>query len=434
MSPMLTLALFVLILLRPAECGAKPPTPGVGVMSNSLRHPLLPPLPPAVLQDPPGHLHSLARRKFWRDQLSELPDGTNTTPTRLERMAIRPSTTKDYDRRYADVVKFLEEQKLKPNNKEQWDTALAQFLDTVYLRDRSLADGSKFVTAVCHHVPLLWRAVSLGSLPRVQRALKGWNRVAPPGTRQPLPLPVIESMVVMLLRRGLRSSALATMLAVDAYLRPSEVLGLEAGHIVPGQEAFRGIYKCPSILLRPESRGRPTKTNTFDESVLLDDKIWPFLSKLVVKRANMVKQGPIFAMSLSVFNKDIKLALADCGLVGWPDTAHSIRHTGPSHDLLVGTRSLLQAQKRGRWADERSVRNYEKSARIASRLQHLNKAHLEWIDKTAAMLRQAWEGRLDDATPYVFVRRGSSARAKTTRRSRSSPGKADSQQRWRKKG
>ena len=40
---------------------------------------------------------------------------------------------------------------------------------------------------------------------------------------------------------------------------------------------------------------------------------------------------------------------------------HSVRHSGPSHDMHSGYRSLWQVQRRGRWRSERSCLRYTKS-------------------------------------------------------------------------
>ena len=45
-------------------------------------------------------------------------------------------------------------------------------------------------------------------------------------------------------------------------------------------------------------------------------------------------------------------------LVGLP---HSIRHTGPSYDVLVAYRDLREVQRRGRWRSDSSVLRYSRS-------------------------------------------------------------------------
>ncbi len=52
-------------------------------------------------------------------------------------------------------------------------------------------------------------------------------------------------------------------------------------------------------------------------------------------------------------------------------TLYVLRHTGPSRDHLSGARPLPAIQRRGRWALESSVRRYEKSSRVTSRLKDL---------------------------------------------------------------
>ena len=50
---------------------------------------------------------------------------------------------------------------------------------------------------------------------------------------------------------------------------------------------------------------------------------------------------------------------------------HSLRHGGPSTDLAMKSRSVTEAQKRGRWRTLRSVARYERGGRVSEQLQRL---------------------------------------------------------------
>ena len=50
---------------------------------------------------------------------------------------------------------------------------------------------------------------------------------------------------------------------------------------------------------------------------------------------------------------------------------HRLRHAGASHDYITGTRDLKEVRRRGRWLSWRSVRRYEKGARVAGLLHQL---------------------------------------------------------------
>ena len=45
---------------------------------------------------------------------------------------------------------------------------------------------------------------------------------------------------------------------------------------------------------------------------------------------------------------------------------YQMRHSGPSIDRAQNLRSLVDCQKRGRWASWKSVTRYEKSARLSA--------------------------------------------------------------------
>eukprot|EP00971_Amphidinium_carterae_P269632 5348970-Amphidinium_carterae.1 len=50
---------------------------------------------------------------------------------------------------------------------------------------------------------------------------------------------------------------------------------------------------------------------------------------------------------------------------------HSMRHSGPSHDLLHSLRTMLEVKRRGRWASDSSLARYERHALVAQQWQRL---------------------------------------------------------------
>ena len=70
---------------------------------------------------------------------------------------------------------------------------------------------------------------------------------------------------------------------------------------------------------------------------------------------------------------------------------HSVRHSGPAHDVGGGYRTLWQAQRRGRWASEKSVQRYAKTHTWVEQRSRVKPATMEEG-------RHIWESRAQRPT------------------------------------
>ena len=67
----------------------------------------------------------------------------------------------------------------------------------------------------------------------------------------------------------------ATLLST--YLRPSALMNLMTGDLIDAPPASAQLGRNVVLLVSPQERGERTKTNTFDEIVILDDTRHPRL-------------------------------------------------------------------------------------------------------------------------------------------------------------
>ena len=65
---------------------------------------------------------------------------------------------------------------------------------------------------------------------------------------------------------------------------------------------------------------------------------------------------------------------------------YQMRHSGPSIDLADKRRSLEEAQRRGRWAQPRSMMRYERRARLAAEWAKVPEATRNICETAAARL------------------------------------------------
>jgi hypothetical protein len=202
-------------------------------------------------------------------------------------------------------------------------------------------------------------------LPESKKALRGWKTGAPGKMRLPYPEEVILDVADYALDAGDGEAALAISLQLDGYFRPSEVINLLAKQVLPPAcKAGRAYSKAWGIVLAPAEDEKPTKTGQFDDSVLIGDIQHEWLGSLLgIITKNKKPEDRLFpSLSLASYERLFRDAMQQRFSNSIHATPHSVRHSGPSNDRFHKRRSLLQIQKRGRWASPKSVSRYEKEA------------------------------------------------------------------------
>ena len=131
------------------------------------------------------------------------------------------------------------------------------------------------------------------------------------------------------------------------------------------------------MTLHPLDRGgESSKTQEYDESILLDSQDSSFLGPLISDLAR--RRGPTLPI-FSISQKDVASALRKAALslrlanLG-PITPYRLRHSGASWDFASGKRALGEIQRRGRWRSSTSVRRYEKGGRLNEQVGRLDAA------------------------------------------------------------
>ena len=161
------------------------------------------------------------------------------------------------------------------------------------------------------------------------------------------------------------------------YLRPSELLSLRVGQVV---SPVKGAgTKHWALLLAPEEECMSSKTQQFDESVLMD---WPELPGL----RGRPKEEMLWARSQKEYSTAFAKWAEVSGVHVLAAHPYSARHGGASWDALLKRRSLQEIQARGRWRAEQSVRRYEKHARLLKETEKLPAATRKYGSKIGEIL------------------------------------------------
>ena len=182
---------------------------------------------------------------------------------------------------------------------------------------------------------------------------------------------MVAAALVTLWRRRKPVVVAAIALSYVAYLRPGELATLRVRNLVepirPGSAGATGRF---SLVIREEESDIPSKTHTFDDSVILDrpdllwmDRLW---RALITGRPGHALLIPVSQNDLAHEIKNIfeKLGCSKLAIV-----PYSLRHGRPSWDFMKKFRSLDEIQQRGRWRSLSSVLRYQKASKLLSAMQ-----------------------------------------------------------------
>ena len=252
------------------------------------------------------------------------------------------------------------------------DWVLTAMLDDWYLEGERLNACKKAVAALVFFRPHFGRGAGC-LLAGARQALRGWKRLDPPASRLPLPWAVVEMIANALLFAQEYEAALVCLLCFFTCFRPSEPFKLLGKHVIaPCPRAGAG-HQYWALTLHPFELHAPSKTQEYDESILLDEEYALFLGPLLAQLgARNGVDNSLFTINQLQFGHCFRAACERLHLkcLGSP-TPYQLRHSGASWEFAAGTRTLAEVQRPGRWRATASVRRYEKGGRVTEQLAKL---------------------------------------------------------------
>jgi len=249
---------------------------------------------------------------------------------------------------------------------EQLDVLVASYVD--YVHSCGTAAGCSYLTRAAHGFHgLLWAYPRIkGQLAVASNALKGFKRLRPSGSRDPVPWGVLGVLATDALRRAALAPqaeraaaegfALNVLLSSDCFLRPGEAAGLQLGDVADGGHA---------VSLKLGVR-QATKTGWNQGVVVHCTFVTAFLRKIVARRRALgaADDEPLFPEDRDVFAGRLARAALDWGAGDL--TPHVLRHSGASYWGGVLRKRAADLQLRGRWASVKSVDRYTKPATLVA--------------------------------------------------------------------
>ena len=233
-------------------------------------------------------------------------------------------------------------------------TRALAYLDGLFEARRAVGDAEKTIAAIKFFNPELKSPMSEWGK-RLTSALSGFRKRAPPISRTGLPEDLLAGICNSMMLEGRHSVALEECLRFYGYLRPSKSRRLRVGDVLPPGPENSSV----TVLLAPREFGVPTKTELFDEGVIIDHPSWlgPLLLTLAQGRPD---DEPLF--SASDADAEVlaawKAAVRRMKLPGV--VQYQLRHGGACCDAAARRRTPEEIRVRGRWGSWSTLARYMK--------------------------------------------------------------------------
>ncbi|CAK0825859.1 unnamed protein product, partial [Prorocentrum cordatum] len=280
----------------------------------------------------------------------------------LEQASVQPQQAATYRATYAEFAKWAANEGISLHSDEDVDAAAVDYLGAIYLQGYEASSGDKLLGALKFMRSGGPRPLAL-PLTRMRRALRGFRKAAPGASRFGLPWEWTAAIAGTLLATKRRDAALCLLTAHDTYSRPGEITDLQVGDVVLPTPRLRGYHRlCP--VMRPEERGQPRKTGSFDDTVSVEDLHAHISSHLVQLAKGRDPSEKLFRLSISQYKEAFENAADLVGLAAEQLCTYQVRHGGASRDAMLRRRDLSEIQKRGGWKTFNSVRRYEKFGKV----------------------------------------------------------------------
>eukprot|EP00933_Yihiella_yeosuensis_P028065 TRINITY_DN2187_c0_g1_i1.p1 TRINITY_DN2187_c0_g1~~TRINITY_DN2187_c0_g1_i1.p1 ORF type:complete len:200 (+),score=28.93 TRINITY_DN2187_c0_g1_i1:318-917(+) len=138
------------------------------------------------------------------------------------------------------------------------DAVAPFYLEDLKQENAKAAVGSRFLAAVMHHCPSLGSSINKGLL-RSARSFKGWQRLVPQQSRDPLPREAFGTILAHLLTMGNMPMVTCHILIWTYYLRPREGTSLLVHQLLPLSASAVAKNSFWFLLVHPVEDGQASQ-------------------------------------------------------------------------------------------------------------------------------------------------------------------------------
>ncbi|CAE8586489.1 unnamed protein product [Polarella glacialis] len=222
-------------------------------------------------------------RKVERAHLrSSQPSGSSTF---LQQRSVGATALNRYQKCFQEFNNWVQENGwlMDVSSGDLVDDLASKFMDHLFFEGEQTASGDYLLASILHHLPHLGRG-GKRCLPKCRLALRGWGKLAPCRARLPLPWELVGAIACLMASSHGPLMAIITVLSFHAYLRPGVAGALRWRQLCPPVPGGSGPQALWSLTLRPREFETPSKTGTWDETLLLGDVAgWEWLPAILTQ-------------------------------------------------------------------------------------------------------------------------------------------------------
>jgi len=255
---------------------------------------------------------------------------------------------------------------------------MADYIDVLMAVKRKSAEGEKARAAAVYFTP----GMTVAELPRSSRALRGFRKKCPQTSRLPLAEDLVCGLAACMIAQGRVEAGRLTFASAKLYLRPHEAIGVLKGDVGLPLGGNQPGLELVSVTIAPSERLKLSKTQTFDDTIMVDEPPW--LGKLIARMAQSGSpEQPLFDITAGQFDKAWK---ESCDLLRIKAHKYQLRHTGPSADLLAKRRDRQEVGERGRWQTNKTRQRYAKAGGVQRAWRRLPGVLRNWCVEQAKQI------------------------------------------------
>jgi hypothetical protein len=273
----------------------------------------------------------------------------------------------------------------EPITKVRLETLLLDYMDILLQENQAVYNIEKTIAAAVAST----LGASRGDMKRLNRALTGYRKAIPPRSRLPIPDELCAALAAVLMADKHPETAIMTVLGQDGYFRPGEMRDLCVSDLVAPPGGLDPVTKYWSLIVAPEERLEASKTQTFDDTVVLDSRPW--LGQLLHKQCSgKLAHNLIFNIKAEEMVAQWKQACSVLRLQVL--VMYQLRHGGASSDMLSRKRGAADVMLRGRWRSLSSLRRYAKPGQLAKLLNNMSPEVRKFSQQAHRRLQDIMEG------------------------------------------
>ena len=261
-------------------------------------------------------------------------------PKHLRFAGLQRRTLRAYRQGLDRFMLFAKVEKLPLRTQKQLNVAVGEYLNALFQEGDSLAQGGHLLSGLKRFCPGM-----RFKLPTTTQFYKNWQRIHHPERAVPISWELLLAMAGVCLTQGFPGVSLMLLVGFMCFLRTSEMLSLQALHLMPHRDGQRITVIIP---FAKTSNGNP-QVITYS-----DPRVWSLA--VSVKQASSPTR-PLWAATPGAFRRFWQNLLEVFDFNGADYAPYGIRRGGATWSFLE-TSSMDATLQRGRWSCGRTAKQY----------------------------------------------------------------------------